>query len=224
MVLRWLYRPTVAQDREQPVGTQALQNTSEFSSSSQKPETQTMKPQVQGEKVYHRVRRIWMEVVEYYPDDDTYYALVKDPEYGDEVAISRESVMFDVLNESFPSSKAMSPEAMRLAIAHHMGFTGCVDPGCEYRKAKHLHKEGREFFFESYTTPDHRLPDWTTNLNDCFRMEETLTEDEGRAYTEELESICQEATWTDGKDHWLKFRVAHALPAHRCQAFLRIKN
>jgi hypothetical protein len=61
----------------------------------------TSQPQP-GEKVYHRVRKLWMEVVEYYPDDEIYYALVKDPEFGDNVAISRESVMFDILNESLP--------------------------------------------------------------------------------------------------------------------------
>jgi len=43
VVLRWLYRPSLAQDREQPVGTQALPDQIQTYSSSQKPETQTMK-------------------------------------------------------------------------------------------------------------------------------------------------------------------------------------
>lgn len=115
----------------------------------------------------------------------------------------------------------MTPEQIRLAIADFFGYKGCVDPSCEYRKAKHLHQGERVFFFESYTTSYHRLPDWNYNLNDCFRMEEILTPDEGGEFQEQLESVCQEALVRSGENHWLRFKVCHATPAQRCEAFLR---
>ena len=118
----------------------------------------------------------------------------------------------------------MTPDSIRLAIANKLGYKGCICPSCEYRKAKHLHQGKQVFFFEDYTTPEHRLPNWTTNLNDCFRMEETLTEDEGGYFEEQLEDICQKALELSGSDHWLRFKVCHATPVQRCEAFLRTFN
>lgn len=62
-----------------------------------------LRPYLNGERVWHRGEKKWFRVLYYTPDDDLYYCSVLDEE-GCSFAVSRESVAFDILNES-PSTE-----------------------------------------------------------------------------------------------------------------------
>lgn len=59
-----------------------------------------------GRKVWHRKFERWYTIVEYYPEDKEYYALVQDDKNGDQFAITRESVYFDLMRESIAQELA----------------------------------------------------------------------------------------------------------------------
>lgn len=52
-----------------------------------------------AERVWSKSERRWFPIIERL-DDDVYYARVWDEDIQDSFAITREAVMFDILNES----------------------------------------------------------------------------------------------------------------------------
>jgi hypothetical protein len=82
-------------------------------------------------------------------------------------------------------------EQKRVKITECLGWKGCTDARCDYRKAQHLHKDGRVWFFENYTMPEVRIPNWFNDLNACHDIEKKLEGDEDiERYMDKLTDLC----------------------------------
>ena len=68
----------------------------------------------------------------------------------------------------------MTRTEKNIKICEALGWKGCTDAKCAYRKAQHLHDAiGHVCFPESFSIP--RYPDHFTCLNAMHKAEKTLT-------------------------------------------------
>ena len=111
----------------------------------------------------------------------------------------------------------MNKEQMRIAIAKKMGFTGCDDAKCEYRKCQHLHKLGRVYFPESFSIP--MYPNYPDDLNACHEAVESLGID-GEEWAVALWKVTVGGKPITDRKAMLLF--SNATAPQRCEAMLRV--
>lgn len=112
----------------------------------------------------------------------------------------------------------MTKEEMRVAIAEAMGYKGCVDVNCDWRKASHLHKDGKVYFPESFSIP--MYPDYPNDLNAMAEAENTLTDEQWSRYRDLINEMAYQ--WAcEHRPEWKYFRRESCTSSQRAEAFLR---
>jgi len=122
----------------------------------------------------------------------------------------------------------MTNDEIRIAVAIECGFQGCTDSHCDDRKAQHLHKNGKSFFFELFTLSNRRVPNYPLSLDACAEFEKALNP---TPIDNEYSEIDQYADWLismlvppEFSNYNIAWLCATATPLQRCEAFLRVKG
>ena len=121
----------------------------------------------------------------------------------------------------------MTDQEIDQMIALQLGWQGCLDANCGYRKAHHLHKDGKSWFFEWFTDFDHRVPGFCSDHAAMHWAASTLPEGKRWRYAWEVAmlAICDGEYPVPGvldvEDVYLALQ---ATPRQKAEAFLQTLN
>lgn len=106
--------------------------------------------------------------------------------------------------------KQMKPEAQQIAIAEACGWIGPFHELDDNVFA--IHPAWKESVGITGSPVQHIVPDYPNDLNACYQMEETLTDDQQCQYFGALLVICNRPPTTN---------MFHASANQRCEAFVQ---